>query len=421
MTTINYNLGIILEKNSNRLELKVDDSSILINFLLSSNFINNISISYLEIDFNNFDSYDIVNQFQNYTNVNVWITALRGDKVQKIIDAYFKLYIFRRKLLISTCDELDETVNQVNVWHINSTKKSIIGAIINIFRNKIINDYEYLYVFYNNNHKSHVDLFKNKWSNISTDVATHYVNIDNPDEKLNGIANLNDHIIQNLTPYNTAFLYFSDTLEIFFEIYSMVEDPSLINTYDFINHLRHYNYYTSYINTDYITILDYMKNYLITSSFIINYTGLNDEFLFDEFFYNNLRCYVITPSLTQSQNEKLSYLKYIYYKKNSEISSDYLKNNRISIYTILIEKALLLAKEFLYRNIKNTQLYENTLLIEERLFGHLSSELIDNDKNYFMRNLFITTPIEHLYDIICPINKINKTKNNISTVSININ
>ena len=140
MTTINYNLGIILEKNSNRLELKVDDSSILINFLLSSNFINNISISYLEIDFNNFDSYDIVNQFQNYTNVNVWITALRGDKVQKIIDAYFKLYIFRRKLLISTCDELDETVNQVNVWHINSTKKSIIGAIINIFRNKIIND-----------------------------------------------------------------------------------------------------------------------------------------------------------------------------------------------------------------------------------------------------------------------------------------
>ena len=413
MTTINYNLGIILEKNSNRLELKVDDSSILINFLLSSNFINNISISYLEIDFNNFDSYDIVNQFQNYTNVNVWITALRGDKVQKIIDAYFKLYIFRRKLLISTCDELDETANLLNVWHINSTKNSIIGAIINIFRNKIINNYDYLYVFYNNNHTSHVDLFKNKWSTILTNVATHYVNIDNPNEKLDGIRNLNDHIIQNLTPYNTAFLYFSDTFEIFFEIYSIVEDPLLINTPDFINEIRHYNYYTSYINTDYITILDYMKKYL-SPSFVIDNN-------YDEFFYNNLRCYIITPSLTQLQNEKLSYLKYIYYKKNSKISSDYLKNNRISIYTILIEKALLLAKEFLYRNIKNTQLYENTLLIEERLFGHLSSELIDNDKNYFMRNLFITTPIEHLYDILNPINKLNKTKNNISTVSININ
>ena len=413
MTTINYNLGIILEKNSNRLELKVDDSSILINFLLSSNFINNINISYLEIDFNNYDSFDTVNQFQNYSNVNVWITALTGDKVQKIIDSYFKLKIFKRKLLISTCDELDETANQVNVWHINSTKKSIIGAIINIFRNKIINNYEYLYVFYNNNHKSHVDLFKNSWSNILTNVATHYINIDNPYEKLNGIANLNDHFISNLTPDNTAFLYFSDTLEIFFEIYSIIEDPLLINTPDFINDIRHYNYYTSYINTDYITILDYMKKYL-TPSFVIDNN-------YDEFFYNNLRCYVLTPSLTQLQNEKLSYLKYIYYKKNSQISIDYLKNNRISIYTILIEKALLLAKEFLYRNIKNTQLYENTLIIEERLFGHLSSELINNDKNYFMRNLFITTPIEHLYDILNPINKLNKTKKNTSTVSININ
>lgn len=414
MTTNNYNLGIILEKNSNRLELKLDESSILINFLLNSNFINNISIFYLEIDFNKYDSYDIVNQFQNYANVNVWITALSGDKVQKIIEHYFKLYIFRRKLLISTCDELDETSNLLNVWHINSTKKSIIGAIINIFRYNIVNNHKYLYVFYNNNHKSHFDLFKNKWSNILTNVVTYYVNIDNPDEKLTSITNLiNNKNSNNLTAYNTGFLYFSDTLEIFFEIYSIVENPLLINTPDFINLIRHYNYYNSYINTDYITILDYMKKYL-TPKFIINNN-------YDDFFYNNLRCYVITPSLTQLQNEKLSYLKYIYYKKNSQITSDYLKNNRISIYTILIEKALLLAKEFLYRNIKNTQLYQNTLLIEERLYGHLSSELIDNDKNYFMRNLFITTPIEHLYDILNPINKFNKTKNNISTVCININ
>ena len=28
------------------------------------------------------------------------------------------------------------------------------------------------------------------------------MNIDNPNEKLNGIENLNEHIIQNLTPYN---------------------------------------------------------------------------------------------------------------------------------------------------------------------------------------------------------------------------
>jgi hypothetical protein len=416
MTTINYNLGIILEKNSNRLELKLDDSSILINFLLSSNFISNINISYLEIDFNKDNSYEIVNKFQNYANTNVWITALRGDKVKRIIDAYFSMYIFRRKLLISTCDELDETVSNQNVWHVNSTKKSIIGAIINIFRNKIINNYDYLYVFYNNSHASHIELFKNYWVNILTKVTTHYVNIDNPIEKINSITNLvNDKKNEILTPYNTAFLYFSDTLEIFFEIYSKVEDPSLINTFDFISEMRHYNYYTSYINTDYITILDYMKKYL-SPSFIIN-----DNY--DEFFYNNLRCYVITQSLTQYQNEKLSYLKYIYYKKNTQISSDYLKNNRISIYTILIEKALILAKEFLYRNIKNTQIYQNTLLIEERLFGHLNSELInnDNDKNYFMRNLFITTPIEHLYDILNPINKFDKDKNIISTVSININ
>ena len=415
MTVINYNLGIILEKNSNRLELKLDDSSILINFLLSSNFINNISISYLEIDFNKDDSFEILNKFQNYSNTNVWITALTGDKVKIIIDAYFSMRVFKRKLLISTCDELDETINIKNVWHVNSTKKSIIGAIINIFRNTIINNYEHLYVFYNNNHKSHADLFKNYWSNILTNVSTQYINIDNPIEKLNAITSLvNNKNNEILTPFNTAFLYLSDTLEIFFEIYSKVEDPSLINTTDYISVMRHYNYYTSYINTDYITILDYMKKYLTPSFILDNY---------DDFFYNNLRCYIITQSLTQFQNEKLSYLKYIYYRKNTQITNDYLKNNRISIYTILIEKALILAKEFLYRNIQNTEIYEKTLLIEERLFGHLNVELIndDNDKNHFMRNLLITTPIEHLYDVLNPINNLNKDKNIISTVSININ
>lgn len=415
MTVINYNLGIILEKNSNRLELKLDDSSILINFLLSSNFINNINISYLEIDFNKDDSFEIQNKFQNNSNTNVWITALRGDKVKIIIDAYFSMRVFRRKLLISTCDELDETILIRNVWHVNSTKKSIIGAIINIFRNTIINNYEHLYVFYNNNHKSHADLFKNNWSNILTNVSTQYINIDNPIEKLNAITSLINNKNNNiLTPFNTAFLYFSDTLEIFFEIYSKVEDPLLINTSDYISVMRHYNYYTSYINNDYITILDYMKKYLTPSFISDNY---------DDFFYNNLRCYIITQSLTQLQNEKLSYLKYIYYRKNTQITNDYLKNNRISIYTILIEKALILAKEFLYRNIKNTDFYENTLLIEERLFGHLNVELIndDNDKNHFMRNLLITTPIEHLYDVLNPINKLNKDKNIVSTVSININ
>jgi hypothetical protein len=415
MTTINYNLGIVLEKNSNRIELKIDDSSVLINFILNSNFITNINVTYVEIDFINDNSHAIINKFQINPNVNVWITALTGDKVKKIIDTYFNLYIFRHKLLISVCDELDETLNLPNVWHVNSTKKSIIGAIINIFRHKVINNYKFLYVFYNNNHKTHADLFKNYWSSFLTNITTNYVNIDMPVEKLFALSNLKG--AQNnkiLNTNNTAFLYFSDTLEIFFEIYSIVENPALINTPDFIDNTRHYNYYTSYINTDYIAILDYMKKYL--SSFITNNN-------YDEFFYNNLRCYIITQSLTQSQNEKLSYLKYIYYRKNTPISIDYLKDNRITIYTILIEKALILAKEIIYRNITSTQLNENTLYLEERLFGHLLTDLMNNkdDKNYFMRNLFITTPIEHLYDVLNPINKVNKFKDIISTVCININ
>ena len=317
--------------------------------------------------------------------------------------------------MISVCDELDETLNLTNVWHVNSTKKSIIGAIINIFRHKVINNYKFLYVFYDNNHKTHADLFKNYWMPLLTKITTNYVNIDMPVEKLFALSNLkgakNNKI---LNTNNTAFLYFSDTLEIFFEIYSIVENPSLINTTDFIEDTRHYNYYTSYINTDYITILNYMKKYL--SSFITNNN-------YDDFFYNYLRCYIITQSLTQSQNEKLSYLKYIYYRKNNPISIDYLKDNRITIYTILIEKALILAKEMIYRNITSTQLNENTLLSEERLFGHLLTDLMNNkdDKNYFMRNLFITTPIEHLYDVLNPINKVNKFKNIVSTVCININ
>ena len=95
MTTTNYNLGIVLEKNSNRIELKIDDSSVLINFILNSNFITNMNVTYVEIDFINDNSYTIINKFQVNPNINVWITALTGDKVKKIIDTYFNLYIFR--------------------------------------------------------------------------------------------------------------------------------------------------------------------------------------------------------------------------------------------------------------------------------------------------------------------------------------
>ena len=363
----------------------------------------------------NDSSYNIINKMQINPNINVWITALTGDKVKKIIDTYFIKNIFKKKLLISVCDELEETLNYTNVWHINSTKKSIIGAIINIFRFKVINNYKSLYVFYDNDHKSHADLFKKYWNSLLTNITTIYVNIDKSVEKLFTLSDLKNQKNNNIiNTNNTAFLYFSNTMEIFFEIFSIVENPSLIYTPDYIDDKRHYNYYTSYINTDYITIIEYMKKYI--SSFIIDNN-------YDDFFYNYLRCYIITQSLTPSQNEKLNYIKYIYYRKNTPISTNFLKDNRITIYTILIEKALLLAKDMLYRNISSNQLYQNTLLIEERLYGHLLSELMNNndDKNYFMRNLFITTPIEHLYDVLKPINKLYKLKNIISTVSININ
>jgi hypothetical protein len=52
-----------------------------------------------------------------------------------------------------------------------------------------------------------------------------------------------------------------------------------------------------YINTDYSAINEYMLKYL-TPKFISNYGN------YDEFFYNNLRCYIITQTLTPSQNEK---------------------------------------------------------------------------------------------------------------------
>ena len=143
------------------------------------------------------------------------------------------------------------------------------------------------------------------------------------------VSQVNNDIYSNkLTTDNTAFLYLSDTLEIFFQIYAVVENSKLINTPDFINYPRHYNYYDTYINTDYSTIISYMEKY-ITPKFISNNGN------YDQFFNNNLRCYIITQTLTPAQNEKLNYLKYIYYIK-SDINIDYLKNNRMTIYTILI-------------------------------------------------------------------------------------
>jgi hypothetical protein len=415
MTTQIYKLGVIVEKNSNRIEIKRDDAEIVMNFLLNSNFINNISVSYVEIDFNTDSLQDICNKLETKYDTNLWITCIGGIKVKKIINAYFYNIIFRNKILISVCDELDETIINPNVMHINSTQKSIMGAIITILKNKIINVYDYLYVFYDNNHLNNYYLFQKYWAQLNTNVNIKYINIDNFVEKSNTIFNINRDInSQILSPYNTAFLYLSDTLEIFFEIYSIVEDSSLINTSDFINNFRHFNYYDAYINTDYSTILEYMKKYL-TPKFILTNGNYND------FFYNNLRCYIIAQSITPLQNEKLNYLKYIYYIK-SDVSQDYLKNNRISIYTILIEKALILAKEMLYRNINNITLYNNTLYFEGRIYGHLLSELTGNknDSNFFMRNIFITNPIENLYDIFGNINKLEKNKSIISTVNFNM-
>jgi hypothetical protein len=415
MTTQIYKLGVIVEKNSNRIEIKRDDVEILMNFLLNSNFISNINISYVEIDFNADSLQDICNKLESKHDTNVWITCLQGYKVKKVISAYFYNIIFKSKILISVCDELDETIINQNVMHVNSTQKSIMGAIITLFKTKIIDVYDYLYVFYDNNHMSNYYLFQKYWTSLNTNIIIKYINIDNFIEKSNAIfAIKNDINSKILSSYNTAFLYLSDTLEIFFEIYSIVEDNSLINTSQFINNIRHYNYYDAYINTDYITILEYMKKYL-SPKFIL--TNGN----YDEFFYNNLRCSIITQSITPSQNEKLNYLKYIYYIK-SDVSSDYLKKNRISIYTIFMEKALIIAKEILYRNINNITLYNNSLYLEGRIYGNLLSELTGNknDANFFMRNTFITNPIENLYDIYNKINKLEKIKDIISTVSFNM-
>ena len=87
-----------------------------------------------------------------------------------------------------------------------------------------------------------------------------------------------------------------------------------------------------------------------------------------------------------------------------------------------MEKALIIAKELLYRNINNISLYNNSLYVEGRIYGNLLSELTGNknDANFFMRNTFITNPIENLYDIYNKINKLQKIKDIISTVSYNM-
>ena len=426
MSNKRYSLGYILDSEGNRLETKPDDVNHLVKFLLESNFITNIDIQYVTINFSLETNQQIYNKLSSDT-VYIWVTAVEDTKVLRLWKSFFKYQyvsdelqtepIFPEninKYLISVVDEQSILKEYVNILHINNISDIIINQYTNLIWNKISlfedQSYATVYIFYDNEHTFHKDQF----SLIITELDIQnqktfiYCNVNNFVEFSQIITKIQtDTYSQKITTNNTLFVYFMNKLDVYFQVYSIVEDPISIADISVSSNVRHYLYYQSYALTNFIDISQLMIQYLVPK-FIDNPTVANLSFFFKEY----LRCFMIGPSLTKYQADRYNYLNYTYYVR-TPVDINFLKQHRITIYSVMLEKALKIAKNILYRNCNNLDfLYNSSLYLDGKTYGLINREITNNniDFSYFNRLIYVTYSLKDLYYITDPVVK--KIKSN---------
>jgi len=206
-----------------------------------------------------------------------------------------------------------------------------------------------------------------------------------------------DVLSGKLTVDNTMFIYLQNTYDVYFQIFSIVENPIQLGDPAVQLNPRHYLWYESYINMGYLDCKAVMKKYLVPKFISINATDAE----YSNFFRTKLRAYVPAQALTKFQNDRLNYLNYVYYVR-TPVSETFLALHRITIYTALIEKAITLAKEILYRDLPSlSQFYQNSIYTDGRTFGPINFDLTGyaGDDSYFNQITVVTYPLGDLYYI----------------------
>lgn len=413
-TNKRYNLGYILDAEGTRMETRIDNINHLVQYLLQTNFYANIDIVYVSINFSTETNQQINAKLSN-NQINIWITAVEDTKILRLWNSFFKYMPApndpyspfypenQNKFLISVVDELQTLRNYFNIMHINNIRDIIINQYARLIYDKISSyldiSYKTIYIFYDNKHVEHQTLFLSLITALDTQNYKTFItcNVDNYVEFSQIISKIqNDTLSNSITSNNTLFVYFMNSFSVYFQVYAIVEDPILVANIDVSSNVRHYPYYQCYTTTNFNEISRLMQQYLVPK-FIENPTPVN----ISTFFKNYLRCFIIGPALTKYQGNKFNYLNYTFYVK-SPIDSQFLADHRITIYSILVEKAIKIAANLLYRNITNLDLlYNGSLYLDGKSFGIINEELTNNnlDYSYFNRLIYLTYNLKDIYYI----------------------
>jgi hypothetical protein len=380
----NYTIGIIYDPLDTRVETNNQIRN-LIDFFKKENNLENIDCVFVSND------VELVSNLSKFNQINVWITAIKN--ISTIYGLYFQQY--SNKLLISVCDDNFELRDAVNIIHLNNSSIAqvlqLLKVVYNYLNSGIGISYQSLEIFYDNEHIKHMEYFRANYGEYNNrNLSAIYTNISNGHEYDSAKERLKNSIqSKKINNINTLFIYLTSGYECFFKIFSIVEIPlSINNDINIIGNIRHICYSDSYINQGYVNMFISMVENLIDTNFFGDKTPCVRQI--EDFFESRLRMVVFSPILSRYEAECYDYLSYIFYIKNP-VDIEYLISNRITIYSVLIEKALKIAHWLVCRNITGLgDIQDGGILMDGKTFGPINYRMTHNPvDNYWYNRLVL--------------------------------
>ena len=401
-----YHIGILYNRNDKRIENN-GRVNLIVDYLKQSNSLHSIKLTYFDI----FDSFEFI---LHTSYIKVWITA--AQDITPLIDIFFGENT--NCLLIAVCDDKYIQKDYTNIIHVNNSDIAqmlqLLNTVFTYINSNVGGIFTNIYLFYDNDNLSYEKYFRLNQTSFNTKfIPITYCNSDNQSEYGATISQIAMYISEGIiTNINTFFIYLTRDFSVFFKIYTTVEIPmSIQSDTNLLSSIRHISSTNSYINSGYVDIYNLMKQYLIPFNFCASENQLNT------FFKTSLRMAVFAPILSRYEIEKYNYINYVFYIKNP-VSATFLENNRITIFSILMEKALKIASWLLYRNVPNLNtLQTKGILIDGKLFGPPNYLITQNsiDAFWYNRIPYYTYEPNTLYYITDIMNKnidsITDTKN----------
>ena len=394
-----YHIGILFNKNDKRIENN-SRVKLILDYFKQSNSLNSIKLTYFDISDDNYLPFIL-----NTNNIKVWITA--AQDITSLINIFFGENI--DCILISVCDDKFIQKDYTNIIHVNNSDVGQMLQLLNTaftyINTEVGGIFTNIYLFFDNDNLSYEKYFRlNQLPYNTKFIPITYCNTDNQIQYGETISQITMYIAEGIiTNINTFFIYLTRDFNAFFKIYTIVEIPISIQSDVIItSSIRHICSTNTYINSGYIDIFNLMKEYLIPYNFCTNESQLNT------FFNKSLRMTIFAPLLSRYEIEKYNYINYVFYIKNP-VSATFLNINRITLFSILMEKALKIAGWLLYRDLPTlTSLTSKGILLDGKLFGPPNQLITQNyiDGFWYNRIPYYTFEPNSLYYITEFVNKV---------------